>query len=80
LSNGIMFPLEAQYDGKMLDKAYVQQRSRWEPLYEATQIKGDGETHSFLSANRFSNTSLLKALERYCRCVSRTSLSTTMVL
>jgi len=56
LSNGIMFPLEAQYDGKMLDKAYVQQRSRWEPLYEATQIKGDGETHSFLSPNdEFAN-------------------------
>jgi len=55
LSNGIMFPLEAQYDGKMLDKAYVQQRSR-EPLYEATQIKGDGETHSFLSPNdEFAN-------------------------
>ncbi len=56
LSNGIMFPLEAQYDGKPLDKAYVQQRSRWEPLYEATQIKGDGETHSFLSPNdEFAN-------------------------
>ena len=56
LSNGIMFPLEAQYDGKLLDKAYVQQRSRWEPLYEATQIKGDGETHSFLSPNdEFAN-------------------------
>jgi len=51
LANGIMFPLEAQYDGKRLDKAYVQQRSRWEPLYEATQIKGDGETHPFLSPN-----------------------------
>jgi len=56
LSNGIMFPLEAQYDGKLLDKAYVQQRSRWEPLYEATQIKGDGETHPFLSPNdEFAN-------------------------
>ncbi len=56
LSNGIMFPLEAQYDGKLLDKTYVQQRSRWEPLYEATQIKGDGETHSFLSPNdEFAN-------------------------
>jgi hypothetical protein len=51
LANGIMFPLESQYDGKRLDKAYVQQRSRWEPLYEVTQIKGDGETHPFLSPN-----------------------------
>jgi hypothetical protein len=25
--------------------------NRWEPLYEATQIKGDGESHKFLSPN-----------------------------
>jgi hypothetical protein len=49
LSNGIMFPLEAQFDGKKLDKEYVETRARWEPLYETTQIKGDGETHPFLS-------------------------------
>lgn len=49
LANGIMFPESAQYDGKRLDKDYVQQRIKWEPLYEVTQIKGDGETHSFLS-------------------------------
>ena len=49
LSNGIMFPLEAQYDGRVLDAEYVTQRAHWEPLYEVTQIKGDGETHSFLS-------------------------------
>jgi hypothetical protein len=49
LSNGIMFPLEAQWNGKKLDKTYVNERSKWEPLYEATQIKGDGETHPFLS-------------------------------
>jgi len=49
LSNGIMFPLEAQYDGKVLDEEYVTTRARREPLYEVTQIKGDGETHPFLS-------------------------------
>ncbi len=49
LSNGIMFPLEAQYDGKKLDSTYVTMRAKWEPLYEVTQIKGDGETHPFLS-------------------------------
>ncbi len=49
LSNGIMFPLEAQWNGKKLDKTYVNERSKWEPLYEATQIKGDGEAHPFLS-------------------------------
>ena len=49
LSNGIMFPLEAQWNGVKLDKTYVTERDKWEPLYEATQIKGDGETHPFLS-------------------------------
>ena len=51
LSNGIMFPLEAQWNGKKLDKTYVTERDKWEPLYEATQIKGDGEAHPFLSPN-----------------------------
>jgi len=51
LSNGIMFPLEAQYDGRELDAQYVAERAGWEPLYEVTQIKGDGETHPFLSPN-----------------------------
>lgn len=49
LANGIMFPLEAQYDGEVLDEEYVTRRAKWEPLYEATQIKGDGEAHPFLS-------------------------------
>jgi hypothetical protein len=49
LSNGIMFPLEAQWNGVALDQTYVTQREKWEPLYEATQIKGDGEAHPFLS-------------------------------
>ncbi len=51
LANGIMFPLEAQWDGTALDETYVTQRRKWEPLYETTQIKGDGETHPFLSPN-----------------------------
>ena len=49
LSNGIMFPVDAQYTGRKLDKFYVEQRAKWERNYEITQIKGDGETHSFLS-------------------------------
>jgi Protein of unknown function (DUF3604) len=49
LSNGIMFPLEAQYDGTKLDESYVTQRAKWEPVYEVTQIKGDGEAHPLLS-------------------------------
>jgi hypothetical protein len=49
LSNGIMFPVDAQYTGRKLDKHYVESRARWEPMYEITQIKGDGETHPYLS-------------------------------
>lgn len=49
LSNGIMFPETAQYDGKELDTEYAETRALWEPIYEVTQIKGDGETHPFLS-------------------------------
>jgi len=49
LANGIMFPIRAQYDGKRLDKEYVTERIKWESLYEVTQIKGDGETHPYLS-------------------------------
>ncbi len=49
LSNGWMFPTEDTYAGGKVDKNYVELRAKWEPLYEVTQIKGDGETHSFLS-------------------------------
>ena len=49
LSNGIMFPVDAQFTGRKLDKFYVQQRAKWERMYEITQIKGDGEAHPFLS-------------------------------
>ena len=49
LSNGIMFPVDRQYTGRKLDKEYVTKRARWEPLYEVTQIKGDGEAHPLLS-------------------------------
>jgi hypothetical protein len=49
LSNGRMFPLRDSFTGKPLDRDYAKQRARWERLYEATQIKGDGEAHPFLS-------------------------------
>ncbi|MCB1733390.1 MAG: DUF3604 domain-containing protein, partial [Halieaceae bacterium] len=42
LSNGIMFRLSDQWNGREFDLDYVTQRAKWEPLYEATQIKGDG--------------------------------------
>ena len=50
LSNGLMFPL-TDFEGKPMTKAYAEKRSRWEPIYEATQIKGDGETHPALSTS-----------------------------
>ncbi|MGV6806147.1 MAG: DUF3604 domain-containing protein [Ruegeria sp.] len=48
LSNGRMFSFNA-YDGSELTKDIAGLRARFEPLYEATQIKGDGEAHPFLS-------------------------------
>jgi hypothetical protein len=50
LSNGMMFALTT-VSGKKLDGAYVARRANWEPVYEVTQIKGDGEAHPFLSPN-----------------------------
>ena len=49
LSNGWMFPVDKTYHGGRVNKEYVALRARWEPLYEVTQIKGDGETHAYLS-------------------------------
>jgi len=49
LSNGIMFPTQTRFTGDAVDEAYVLARAKWEPLYEITQIKGDGETHPALS-------------------------------
>jgi hypothetical protein len=49
LSNGWMFPIVETYAGGKVDKNYVELRAKWEPLYEVTQIKGDGETHPSLS-------------------------------
>jgi hypothetical protein len=51
LSNGIMFPIRNPVSNKRLTPEYAQRRARWEPLYEATQMKGDGEAHPFLSPN-----------------------------
>jgi hypothetical protein len=50
LSNGWMFPLRDDFaEGGPLDAAYAEARQKWERLYEATQIKGDGEAHPMLS-------------------------------
>ena len=50
LSNGMMFAVETMKH-QPLDRGYAERRQRWEPLYEVTQIKGDGEAHPFLSPN-----------------------------
>ena len=56
LSNGRMFPIIESFSGQRIDRSYAENRMRWEPLYEVTQIKGDGETHPFLSPNdEFAN-------------------------
>jgi hypothetical protein len=44
-------PRQRQFSGRTIDRDYAQTRAKWEPLYEATPIKGDGETHPFLSPN-----------------------------
>jgi Protein of unknown function (DUF3604) len=51
LSNGIMFPLVESFTGREVDRDYAETRAQWEPVYEVTQIKGDGEAHPFLSPN-----------------------------
>jgi hypothetical protein len=48
VSNGLMFS-DKTVEGKPLSQAYAKMRSRWEPLYEVTQMKGDGEAHPYLS-------------------------------
>ncbi len=50
LSNGLMFD-DVRFNGEPIDVEYAERRMRWEPLYEVTQIKGDGETHPMLSPN-----------------------------
>ena len=50
LSNGMMFALQDDFaEGEPLDAEYAATRQKWERLYEATQIKGDGEAHPMLS-------------------------------
>jgi hypothetical protein len=50
ISAGKMFPLQDSA-GAVLTPGYAQNRMRWEPLVEMTQIKGDSETHPGLSPN-----------------------------
>ena len=51
LSSGLMFDDITFTTKQPLDSDYAQRRMRWEPLYEVTQMKGDGEAHPALSGN-----------------------------
>ena len=47
ISNGVMFAETVK--GKAMTRDYAERRARYEPLMEATQMKGDSEAHPFLS-------------------------------
>lgn len=51
ISNGRMFDDVTLTSKEPLSQDYAERRSRWEPVYEVTQPKGDGETHPLLSPN-----------------------------
>ncbi|WP_371395893.1 DUF3604 domain-containing protein [Fretibacter rubidus] len=50
LSNGQMFAF-SDIEGNPIDADYAAKSARWEPVVEVTQIKGDSESHPFLSPN-----------------------------
>ncbi len=55
VSNGLMFAMN-KFDGSPIDRAYAETRAKYEPVVEITQIKGDSESHPFLSPNdEFAN-------------------------
>jgi len=49
LSNGLMFDDVTLDSQRALTADYARRRMRWEPVYEVTQMKGDGEAHPQLS-------------------------------
>jgi Protein of unknown function (DUF3604) len=59
ISKGFMFPLET-LRGEAFTRDYLQLRRKWEPVVEATQTKGDSETHPMLSPD-----DAFAAFERY---------------
>lgn len=55
ISGGLMFD-QVDSQGRPITANYARTRMRWEPVAEATQIKGDSETHPVLSPkDEFSN-------------------------
>jgi hypothetical protein len=51
LSDGHMFPTDVDEKGRPIDAAWAQARMRNEALSEVKQLKGQSETHPFLSPN-----------------------------
>ena len=55
LSKGKMFS-PVTLSGQAFSREYVEQRAKWEPLYEVTQVKGTSEVHPFLAqTDEFAN-------------------------
>ena len=55
LSNGMMFS-SVTLSGQTFSREYVEERAKWEPLYEVTQVKGTSEVHPFLAqTDEFAN-------------------------
>jgi hypothetical protein len=55
LSNGRMFEI-VDFAGRPIIRQYAETRANREPVVEVTQIKGDGETHPYLSpTDEFAN-------------------------
>ena len=48
VSNGRLFS-PIRHNGEAFDSDYAAKRKRWEPLLEVTQVKGDSETHPYVS-------------------------------
>ncbi len=51
LSDGRMYPVDFDSEGRPIDAAYAASRTRNEPLIEIKQLKGTSETHPVLSPN-----------------------------
>ena len=49
ISRGFMFPAEKRLRDTPIDRDWIDRRSRWETVVEATQIKGDSETDPAVS-------------------------------
>lgn len=49
ISRGFMFPRERRLRDTPIDREWVDRRARWETVVEATQVKGDSETHPVVS-------------------------------